>query len=206
MDLDASPGVLAACAIGAYLVGSIPVAFLIGRFVARVDVRTAGEGNVGARNVHHVVGGHWGTVAFLGDAAKGAIVTAAVLRSELAVLAVAGTAVFVGHGWPVWLRFAGGKGLSTVGGFVTVLAPASAFAGGLAAAAAWKATHRFLPTTVVTIVTTIVVSPVLGVRTGIVALVIGLFCLTGVKRIIDHARMSRVQAANGWDPVRGLRT
>lgn len=204
MDASLTPAVFVACVLGGYLVGSVPVAYLIGRLVADVDVREAGEGNVGARNVHHVVGGRWGTVAFLGDAAKGALVAALVVRSDVAVQAVAGTAVFVGHGWPLWLRFVGGKGLSTVGGFVTVLAPLSALAGGLAAAMSWKATRRFLPTTVATIVTTIAVSPLLGVRGATVGLVIGLFVLTGVKRVIDHARMSRIQAHNGWDPVKGL--
>jgi glycerol-3-phosphate acyltransferase PlsY len=205
VDLSASTPVLLACAVAAYLVGAVPVAWLIGRFVAGIDVREAGEGNVGARNVHHVIGGHWGTVAFLGDAAKGAIVAGALARSELAVLTVAGIAVFVGHGWPVWLRFVGGKGLSTVGGFVTVMAPLAALAGGVTAAIVWRLTRRFLPTTVATILATIASAPLLGVSRGTVALTIGLFALTGVKRVIDHRRMTNLQVANGWDPVRGLR-
>lgn len=204
MDLAASPGTLVVCAVAAYLVGSIPVAYLVGRKVAGVDVRDAGEGNVGARNVHHVVGRRWGAVTFLGDAAKGAVVAGAVRGSDTAVLAVAGAAVFAGHAWPVWLRLVGGKGLSTAGGFVTALAPLSALVGAVAAAATWTATRRFLPTTVVIIVATIGVSPLLGVPPATVAVFVGVFVLTGVKRILDHGRMSRIQAANGWDDVRGL--
>jgi hypothetical protein len=58
-----------AIALG-YLIGSIPLAYWIGKFSARVDIRDAGEGNVGARNVFHVVGHRWGIIAFIGDFGK----------------------------------------------------------------------------------------------------------------------------------------
>ena len=58
----------------AYLIGSIPSAYLVSRWVAGIDIRVAGEGNVGARNAYHVVGPMWGVVVFLMDVTKGGIV------------------------------------------------------------------------------------------------------------------------------------
>jgi glycerol-3-phosphate acyltransferase PlsY len=188
-----------------YLIGSIPVAHLVARQVAEVDVRTAGEGNVGARNVFHVVGPRWGIVTFLGDFAKGAVVAAVFLGSPSWRLAVAGAAVLVGHAFPVWLGFVGGKGLSTVGGFAAVLLPLGATVGGLAAAAVWAGTRRFLPTLVTVIVVAIVVAPLTGTALSTVAVVVVLFCLTGVKRALDEQRMREVEAETGWNRVWGLR-
>ena len=61
----------------AYLVGSIPAAYIVGRMVSGVDMRVAGEGNVGARNTYHVVGRGWGVAVCLIDAAKGGAVAVA---------------------------------------------------------------------------------------------------------------------------------
>lgn len=186
-----------------YLVGSIPVAFLIGRAVSGVDVRHAGEGNVGARNVFHVIGSRWGIVTFLGDFAKGAAVALLFRGQPDWQLVVAATAMLVGHGYPVWLGFLGGKGLSPAGGVTAVLMPWAVLIGGAAAGVTWTFTRRFLPTLVVAIVTTIVVAPLTGVPFSMVALVVWLFALTGVKRAADESRMREVEAATGWDRNRG---
>lgn len=188
-----------------YLVGSVPAAYLIARLSEGVDVRREGEGNVGARNVFHVVGPAWGIAAFVADFAKGAVV-AAVFRSEPTwQVALAGAAVFIGHAYPVWLRFIGGKGLSTIGGFTAVLMPWATLIGVGASAVAWVFTHKFLPTTVAGIVATVAAAPLVGVDWSTVAIVIGLFALTGVKRALDEDRMREVEAATGWDRDTGLR-
>lgn len=191
--------------LGSYLIGSIPAAYLIARFVKSVDIRRAGEGNVGARNVFHVVGPAWGIAAFVADFTKGATVAALHLGQPGWRLAVAGVAVLAGHAYPVWLGFLGGKGLSTVGGFGVVLMPVAATIGAGAAAAAWTVTRLFLPTLVAVIVVAIVVGPFVGtpwVNLGIVTL---LFALTGVKRALDESRMREVEAMTGWHRTRGLR-
>ena len=68
MDTVGTAVVIAALA---YLIGSIPAAYIVGRLVSGVDMRVAGEGNVGARNAYHVVGHGWGVAVCLIDAAKG---------------------------------------------------------------------------------------------------------------------------------------
>jgi glycerol-3-phosphate acyltransferase PlsY len=189
-----------------YLIGSIPGAYLIGRAVADVDVRTEGEGNVGARNVFHVVGSRWGIVVFLADFAKGAVVAAIFLGRPTWQLALAGAAVFIGHAYPVWLGFIGGKGLSTIAGFATVLMPLAVLFGAAAAGVVWLATRRFLPSTVTAIVVAIVGAPLVGVSVATVGIVLGVFVLAGVKRALDESRMRAIEARTGWDRTRGLRT
>ncbi|MEO6239164.1 MAG: glycerol-3-phosphate 1-O-acyltransferase PlsY [Vicinamibacterales bacterium] len=107
-----------------YIVGSVPFAYLLARR-AGIDVRVAGSGNVGAANVLRTSGAPLGlTVMFL-DMTKGA---AAVLAAYAGAgsgdsVAAAGAAAIVGHVYPVWLRFHGGKGVAVAAGVFGVLAP-----------------------------------------------------------------------------------
>ncbi|MFT3838793.1 MAG: glycerol-3-phosphate 1-O-acyltransferase PlsY [Myxococcaceae bacterium] len=120
-----------ALAVVAYFCGSIPFGLLLARRFAGVDVRAAGSGNIGATNVARVVGKKLGAVVLLLDALKGA---APVLAARFLVdgpwwhAAVAFAAV-LGHVFPVWLRFKGGKGVATAAGVLAVLLPWSALAG-----------------------------------------------------------------------------
>lgn len=189
-----------------YLLGSVPAAYLVGRAVADVDVRDEGEGNVGARNVFHVVGSRWGIVVFLLDAVKGAAVAAIFAGGPPWQLALAGAAVFIGHAYPVWLGFVGGKGLSTIAGFATVLMPVAVLLGAAGSGVVWVLTHRFLPTTIAAIVVAVVSAPLVGVPWSTVAIVLGVFVLAGVKRALDEPRMREIEARTGWDRTTGLRT
>jgi acyl phosphate:glycerol-3-phosphate acyltransferase len=107
-----------------YLAGSVPFAFLLARG-AGIDVRVAGSGNVGAANVLRTTG-TWRAVAVMSlDVAKGA---AAVLVVNLVaggvwIAALTGAAAIVGHIYPVWLRFHGGKGVAVAAGVFSVLSP-----------------------------------------------------------------------------------
>jgi glycerol-3-phosphate acyltransferase PlsY len=107
-----------------YLAGSVPFAFLLARR-AGIDVRLVGSGNVGAANVLRTTG-TWRAIAVMGlDVAKGA---AAVLVVHLAaggasLTALTGAAAVVGHIYPVWLRFHGGKGVAVAAGVFSVLSP-----------------------------------------------------------------------------------
>lgn len=198
-------GEIAVTVLVGYLVGSVPAAWLIARVAQGVDVRHEGEGNAGARNVFHVAGPVWGIATFVADFSKGAVVAALFRSQPWWQLALAGAAVFIGHAYPVWLRFLGGKGLSTVGGFTAVVMPLPTLIGCACGAVAWGTTRKFLPTTVVAIVATIVAAPLVGVEAVTVGTVIGLFALTGVKRALDEGRMREVEAATGWDRDTGLR-
>jgi len=123
---------LVAILVGAYLVGSIPFSFVVARAFGVADVRRVGSGNVGATNVLRSAGKAAGALALLLDAAKGAaaVVLAARLTSATGPgPALAAVAAVVGHMYPVWLRFAGGKGVATGFGAFVPLAPAAALGG-----------------------------------------------------------------------------
>ncbi|MFQ5904553.1 MAG: glycerol-3-phosphate 1-O-acyltransferase PlsY [Candidatus Binatia bacterium] len=108
----------------AYLLGSVPTGFLLGS-LSGVDVRQAGSGNVGATNVARVVGKKQGLMTLVGDAAKGFI--PAFLSPQLGfsftITSLAALAAFLGHLYPVFLRFQGGKGVATALGIFLGLAP-----------------------------------------------------------------------------------
>jgi acyl phosphate:glycerol-3-phosphate acyltransferase len=131
--------------LAGYLSGSIPFGFVLAKLFLGVDVRTVGSGNIGGTNVARAGGRKLGIAVVLLDAAK-AIVPILVARAVLGedaeawVVAVA-VAAFVGHVFPVWLRFRGGKGVATAFGIFVVLAPWAALAGIAAYAVAYLATR-----------------------------------------------------------------
>lgn len=110
----------------AYLLGSIPTGLLLTRPLG-LDPRRLGSGNIGATNVARVGGARLGALTLLGDAGKGVVAT--LVGRALggpAAAAAAGLAAVVGHVFPVWLGFRGGKGVATAAGALLVLDPASA--------------------------------------------------------------------------------
>jgi len=121
--------------LGGYLAGSIPFGLLVTRYAGAGDLRQVGSGNIGATNVLRTGRKGLALATLLLDMAKGAVVVliAAAVSPELAP--VAAVAAFLGHLYPVWLRFRGGKGVATMLGLtLAMLWPA-----GLAFAAVWLA-------------------------------------------------------------------
>jgi glycerol-3-phosphate acyltransferase PlsY len=112
----------------AYMMGSIPFAFLLARRWGTPDLRVVGSGNLGAANVVRASGMKAGVVVALLDMAKGAlsVAMARYLSDQATAPAVAGLAAIVGHIYPVWLRFHGGKGVATACGVFSVLTPSAA--------------------------------------------------------------------------------
>jgi glycerol-3-phosphate acyltransferase PlsY len=108
----------------AYLLGSVPTGYLLGYF-AGVDVRRAGSGNVGATNVARVVGKRQGVWTLLADCGKGFIpvMVASQLGLDPTTTALVGIAAFLGHLYPLFLKFRGGKGVATGFGVLLELAP-----------------------------------------------------------------------------------
>jgi glycerol-3-phosphate acyltransferase PlsY len=107
----------------AYLLGSIPFAFLAGR-ARGVDLRTVGSGNLGAANVFRTLGREMGIAVMAADILKGVVaVVIARLLTDDPWPAVAAAAAMAGHVFPVWLRFKGGKGVAVAGGAVIALMP-----------------------------------------------------------------------------------
>ncbi len=111
--------------IVAYLLGSIPFGYLIVRRRSGADIRETGSGGTGATNVSRRAGKAAGVLTLLLDAAKGcvAVVIARAVSGDDWVIAAAAIAVLVGHIFPVWLGFRGGKGVATGVGIFLVLAP-----------------------------------------------------------------------------------
>jgi glycerol-3-phosphate acyltransferase PlsY len=117
----------------AFLVGSIPWGLVLTRWVAGVDVRTVGSGNVGATNASRVLGRKWGVVVLLLDAGKGVVPVQLFPhlagRAGVEWMSVAcGLAAVLGHVFSPFLRFKGGKGVATSIGAVATLAPTCALA------------------------------------------------------------------------------
>jgi glycerol-3-phosphate acyltransferase PlsY len=110
--------------IFAYLLGSVPTGYILGS-LAGVDVRKAGSGNVGATNVARVVGKRHGIFTLVADIAKGLVPVVIALHLGLtsAATALVGVAAFLGHLYPVFLRFQGGKGVATALGVFLGLSP-----------------------------------------------------------------------------------
>jgi glycerol-3-phosphate acyltransferase PlsY len=115
--------------VAAYLLGSIPWGLLITRFFGRADIRQAGSGNIGAANVTRVAGPAAGVLTLLLDTAKGyaAVWIAGRYSNESSMLMmVAGLAALVGHCFPVWLNFKGGKGVAAALGVFLALCASAA--------------------------------------------------------------------------------
>ncbi|HYG26425.1 MAG TPA: glycerol-3-phosphate 1-O-acyltransferase PlsY [Caulobacteraceae bacterium] len=129
---------LALAVIGGYLLGSIPFGMIATRVGGVGDIRSIGSGNIGATNVLRSGRKDLALITLLGDAGKGALAVLLaryVTNNSAAVVALAGGAAFVGHLFPVWLGFKGGKGVATFFGVLL----AAAWPVGLVAGAAWIA-------------------------------------------------------------------
>jgi len=111
--------------IVAYLIGSVPFALLLARRWGAADLRRIGSGNLGAANVLRASGVKAGVLVAVLDITKGAVSVMLAQRfaDHAAAPAAAGLAAIVGHIYPVWLRFRGGKGVATACGVFSVLTP-----------------------------------------------------------------------------------
>ncbi len=119
-DLSAT----ALLAVAAYLCGSIPTGVILTR-PRGIDLRSSGSGNIGATNAYRVAGKAVGSLTLAGDVAKGLlpVLAARALKLEQSSLCLVGFAAFVGHLYPVFLRFRGGKGVATALGIFLGLTP-----------------------------------------------------------------------------------
>ena len=133
----------------AYMAGSIPFGYLVGRVVLKHDIRDHGSGNIGATNVARVIGKQWGLAVLVADCLKGALPTLLIppqladdqtARVGLAVLC--GIATVVGHMFPIWLKLKGGKGVATGLGVALVLSWQSTVAALVVFIAAFATTRR----------------------------------------------------------------
>ena len=111
--------------LGAYLLGSVPTAYLIARWRRGIDIRKYGSGNVGAANVSAVVSKRWSIPVTVFDIGKGALTVwaAQLLGLGAAQQVTVGIFTVIGHNWPIFIRFKGGRGVFTTLGVITMLSP-----------------------------------------------------------------------------------
>jgi glycerol-3-phosphate acyltransferase PlsY len=116
----------------AYLIGSIPTSVWISKAIFNIDIRDYGSGNPGATNTFRVLGSKWGSIVMIVDVTKGAIATSLYilipyyLTNELArtnFMIVLGLASVIGHIFPIWAGFRGGKGVATILGMALAIQP-----------------------------------------------------------------------------------
>lgn len=125
--------------IGAYLCGATPWGFIIGKMQG-IDIRKHGSGNIGATNVTRTLGGGYGKLCFLLDTLKGFMpvyITMLIVEQKILeidvnnAMIIATLATVIGHMFPVYLKFKGGKGISTTGGALLALAPGAFLCSGI---------------------------------------------------------------------------
>ncbi|MDW7651629.1 MAG: glycerol-3-phosphate 1-O-acyltransferase PlsY [Bacillota bacterium] len=111
--------------LGAYLIGSVSFGYLAGKLLKGIDIREHGSGNAGTTNIQRTVGTVPAIFVLLLDVGKGvaAVLLAGYLTGQPTVMMLAGVAAIVGHNWPVFFRFRGGRGIATSIGVLLGLAP-----------------------------------------------------------------------------------
>ena len=174
-----------------YLLGSIPWGLWLPRWAKGVDVRRHGSGNVGAANVLRTTGRPLGVLVMSLDILKGAatVLLASAVEGGHSAMAAAGAAAVVGHIYPVWLRFHGGKGVAVAAGVFSVLAPfATVSAAGVFLLVVWASRVISLGSLAAT-VTLPSVALLSGASTSVVAAATG----TGALILFRHrANMRRI--------------
>lgn len=183
-----------------YLLGSIPFSHLIAHARADVNLREVGEGNVGSRNVWHVVGPAWGMLAFLLDVLKGLLAYKAAVSVGLSLAGVllVGVAVLIGHQFPIFLRFRGGKGLATASGVLFGISPLSTIGGFVVLGLAYLVLRDFNPAVTVGSIGMVVLPLVFRQPLWVPAYAVVLGLLLASKKLLDRPHEARVWAGQPW--------
>jgi acyl phosphate:glycerol-3-phosphate acyltransferase len=200
-ELTSPPLVLLIVAALSYLLGSIPFGIVITRAMGLGDIRQIGSGNIGATNVLRTGNRLAAALTLVLDAGKGAIaVLAARLLAGEDAAQVAGGFAFLGHLWPVWLGFRGGKGVATFLGTLLALA----WPLGLLACATWAATAALSRISSLSALTAAALTPVYALLAGQPQFVLLTILLAALIFLRHHANIHRLIA--GTEPRIGRKT
>jgi glycerol-3-phosphate acyltransferase PlsY len=175
-----------------YGVGSLPLGYLVANRAKGVDLRRVGSGNVGATNVYRTAGLAAALIVVLVDVAKGAssVFFAARLATGAADPVAAGVAAIIGHVYPVWLRFHGGKGVATACGVFWMLAPlATAVSATVFVIVVWLTRYVSLGS----IVATLALPPLAWFTDKSIAVIIGAAVAAALIVQRHHANLARLQ-------------
>jgi len=164
-----------------YLLGSIPTAYVAGHLIKGTDIRQLGDGNMGAQNAFRQLGAKVGVAVGVVDAGKGALAILIAQAANIPQVAIllAGAAALIGHNWPVFLGFRGGRGESTtIGVLLTVVTQPLLIMSGVATIVLLK-TRSVIKASAVLFIPLPLVCWWLGVSGLLVTYSIGLPCLVG---------------------------
>jgi glycerol-3-phosphate acyltransferase PlsY len=183
--------------VSGYLLGSIPTAYILGRLLKGKDIRQMGDGNMGARNAYHELGVRAGIAVFFIDAAKGALAVIIALVAGLpqVFVLITGAAAVIGHNWPVFVGFRGGRGESTTIGVLLTLVtlPALIVAGPTVATLVIK--KNVTIASCVMFMSLPLVCWVLGVPGLLIAYSIEMPCLVGLTHFLKTRRAVETSGA-----------
>jgi glycerol-3-phosphate acyltransferase PlsY len=186
----------------AYFIGDIPFAFILTKLTKKGDIRFIGEGNVGARNVLHTVGKLYGILVALLDFSKGFVVALLCLYLELPfyISFLAGFSAVLGHDFPVFLKFKGGKGVATALGFLFGLYPVPTFAALVLMLFSFTIKRYYLIAMAVGLASLpLLWMPVFKQSIRDIVLTVCYLLFLGFKRLIDIPHMRKVRETTGWD-------
>jgi len=184
-----------------YFLGSIPFSFIIARAVKGVDLRKTGEGNVGARNVFHVVGRKYGILAGLLDFAKGAgaFGVGILLGLNPMWIWLCGLFVVLGHVFPLFLKGRGGKGVACAFGFLLGMEPFAVLISGAGIFLVYFLFQNFHLALGIGMASVPFLWKFFARRSWEETLIcISFFLVLGLKRLLDEPHMKKVRESSGW--------
>ncbi|HEY7348649.1 MAG TPA: glycerol-3-phosphate acyltransferase [Ktedonobacterales bacterium] len=187
--------------LAAYLLGSIPFSHFITKWRTGLVIREVGEGNVGSRNVWHVVGPRWGVLAFALDMLKGLAVYLGGLALGVPIwgIGLAGIAAVLGHQFSFFLHGQGGKGLATMLGVILGLSPLAALGGLALLGLAYVFFRDFNPSVIVSALGVIFLPLVVGPSPVVTVYALGMVLMAGVKKLLDRQHETQVWGAHPWE-------
>ena len=179
----------------AYLIGSIPSAYMAGRVLRKKDIREEGDRNPGAGNVYRTIGPKVGLAVGAADIGKGAaaVLLARGLAGSTGAEMVAGVAAVVGHNWPIFLNLRGGRGAASTVGVIMALVPIPAIPLGLVSLVALPV----LKSATLALGLFMVPMPLLAWLTGasysLVAYSVGLLVIVGIRHYLTSRNLQRLE-------------
>ena len=185
---------LVAAAIGGYLAGSIPFGLVLTRMVGLGDIRDIGSGNIGATNVLRTGRKGLAAATLILDSGKGAFVVLALAGVDGTAALIAGVCAVIGHNFPVWLKFQGGKGVATTLGMLL----AAGWPVGLAACATWGLSAALFRISSLSALLALGLSPLYAWYLGTPALAYAAAVLAILSFLRHHQNIRRL--LNGTEP------